>query len=103
MLYYRQVLIKPGGKIPVLFTVVVSVEIGGHSITMLISLLVTSVICRGVFRTFELRVLTVIDCSNIAGAKAPVAPVLNTPLISIYKNLSILGLEIWENFLQCVP
>ena len=35
MLYYRQVLIKPGGKIPVLFTVVVSVEIGGHSTTML--------------------------------------------------------------------
>ena len=28
MFYYRQVLIKPGGKIPVLFTVVVSVEIG---------------------------------------------------------------------------
>ena len=39
MLYYRQVLIKPGGKIPVLFTVVVSVEIGGHSITMLINFL----------------------------------------------------------------
>ena len=27
---------------------------------------------RGVFRTFELRVLTVIDCPKIAGAKAPV-------------------------------
>ena len=25
--------------------------------------------CRGVFRTFELRVLTVIDCPKIAGAK----------------------------------
>ena len=50
---------------------------------------------RGVFRTFELRVLTIIDCPkiagaravivvdcpNIAGAKAPVAPVLNTPLL----------------------
>ena len=24
--------------------------------------------------------MTVIDCSNITGAKAPVAPVLNTPL-----------------------
>ena len=39
MFYYRQVLIKPGGKIPVLFTVVVSVEIGGHSITMVINFL----------------------------------------------------------------
>ena len=39
MLYYRQVLIKPGGKIPVLFTVVVSVEIGGHSMIMLIDFL----------------------------------------------------------------
>ena len=26
--------------------------------------------------------MTVIDCPNIAGAKAPVAPVLNTPLLS---------------------
>ena len=25
--------------------------------------------CRGVFRTFELRVLTVIECPKIAGAK----------------------------------
>ena len=25
--------------------------------------------CRGVFRTFELRVLTIIDCPKIAGAK----------------------------------
>ena len=52
---------------------------------------------RGVFRTFELRVLTIIDCPNIAGAntvtvrndcpniagaQAPTAPVLNTPLYS---------------------
>jgi len=50
---------------------------------------------RGLFRTFELgvltvidfptyrcsRVLTIIDCPNIADAKAPIAPVLNTPLI----------------------
>ena len=49
---------------------------------------------RSVFRTFESWVLTVIDCSKIAGVKgidsnispnitgdkAPVAPVLNTPL-----------------------
>ena len=33
---------------------------------------------KGVFRTFELLVLTVIDCSKIAGAKAPIAPLLNT-------------------------
>ena len=26
--------------------------------------------------------MTVIDCSNITGAKAPVAPVLNTPLFA---------------------
>ena len=26
---------------------------------------------RGLFRTFELRVLTVIDCPKIAGAKGP--------------------------------
>ena len=32
---------------------------------------------QGRFRTFELRL---IDCFNIAGAKAPIAPVLNTPL-----------------------
>ena len=38
---------------------------------------------RGVFSTFELRVLTALDCPNIAGAKAPIAPVLNTPLDSI--------------------
>ena len=25
--------------------------------------------------------MTVIDCSNITGAKAPIAPVLNTPLL----------------------
>ena len=35
---------------------------------------------RGIFRTFELRMLTVMDCPNIAGAKASIAPVLNTPL-----------------------
>ena len=27
--------------------------------------------------------MTVIDCLNIAGAKAPIAPVLNTPLLCI--------------------
>ena len=30
--------------------------------------------------------VTVIDCPNIAGAKAPVAPVLNTPLSQIIKG-----------------
>ena len=27
--------------------------------------------------------VTVIDCPNIAGAKAPIAPVLNTPLLFV--------------------
>ena len=50
---------------------------------------------RDVFRTFELgvltvidcptygcsRVLTIIDCPNIADGKAPIAPVLNRPLL----------------------
>ena len=41
-------------------------------------------ILSGVFRTFEFRVLTVIDCPKIAGAKAPIAPMLNTPLYSTF-------------------
>ena len=32
--------------------------------------------------------MTVIDCPNIAGAKEPVAPVLNTPLLLHSKKLS---------------
>ena len=63
---------------------------------------------RGVFRTFELRVLTVIDCPNITGALAPVAPVLNTPLYFFfhtksgwhYRAMNYLVLKNLPNFIK---
>ena len=36
-------------------------------------------IYRGVFRTFELRVLTVIDCPKIAGANSPFFQICGCP------------------------
>ena len=35
---------------------------------------------RGLFRTFELQMLTVIDCPKIVDVKAPKAHMLNRPL-----------------------
>ena len=81
---------------------------------------------RGIFRTFELRVLTVIDfpkiagakgrwlidCPNIAGAKAPKAPVLNTTLISNSFSYDMQAfcpssysrqLASWDLFICCLP
>ena len=39
---------------------------------------------RGVFRTFELRVLTVIDCPKIAGAKG--LTVIDFPILRVLKH-----------------
>ena len=41
-------------------------------------------ICRGVFRTFELRVLTVIDCPKIASAKG--LTVIDFPILRVLKH-----------------
>ena len=41
-------------------------------------------IYRGVFRTFELRVLTVIDCPKIAGAKG--LTVIDFPILRVLKH-----------------
>ena len=44
----------------------------------------TSLHNRGVFRTFELRVLTVIDCPKIAGAKG--LTVTDFPILRVLKH-----------------
>ena len=41
------------------------------------------------------RAVIVIDCPNIAGAKAPIAPMLNTPLSAEKKSVSKLKASVF--------
>ena len=80
---------------------VYQIQTGGRSQSALTKFFpsLTITIIRGLFRTFELRVLTLLDCPKIAGtnkpifkiagAKAPIAPVLNRSLIINYFNVII--------------
>ena len=44
--------------------------------------------------------MTVIDCPNIAGPKAPVAPVLNTPLQCLFTHLQFVPTQHFFNLCE---
>ena len=73
---------------------VYQIQTGGRSqsaLTKIFSSLTVRII-RGLFRTFELRVLTVLDCPKIAGTNKSIfkiAPMLNRSLIISYFNMII--------------